>query len=217
MSNRYDLVIFDLDGTLVNSASWFRSNLNVVAARHGFRQIDDAEIDTLRGQSSRAILAHLEIPLWKMPFIAHSLRKMMASNIDQIRLFEGVDALLAHLAKCGVLIAVATSNAEANARRILGESNAKLVDHFACGASFFGKANVFRSVVKQLGADPRRSLAVGDEARDIEAARKAGLAVGAVSWGYATAELLQSQQPDHLFLSIADIQEAVNQDYDSTR
>jgi len=209
MSKRYDLIIFDLDGTLANSAAWFRSNLNRVARRHGFRQIDDAELETLRGRSSKAILAHLEIPPWKMPFIARSMRRIVASDIDQIKLFEGVDALLAHLARNGVLIAIATSNAEVNARRILGESNAKLVSHFACGASFFGKASIFRSVVKQLGADPSRSLAVGDEARDIEAARKAGIAVGAVSWGYATAELLQSQHPDHLFLSMADIQTAI--------
>jgi phosphoglycolate phosphatase len=54
-----------------------------------------------------------------------------------------------------------------------------------------------------------RTIAIGDEARDIDAARKAGLAAGAVSWGYATIDLLRAQQPDYLFASMDDIRHAI--------
>ena len=47
--NRYDLAIFDFDGTLADSAAWFRSRINQVAQRYGFRQVTDEELERLRG------------------------------------------------------------------------------------------------------------------------------------------------------------------------
>jgi phosphoglycolate phosphatase len=102
-----------------------------------------------------------------------------------------------------------TSNSEANVRRILGEDNSQMINEYACGASLFGKASKFHAVIKRRGARADRTIAIGDEARDIEAARKVGLAVGAVSWGYATIDLLQAQQPDYLFSSMDDIRRAI--------
>jgi phosphoglycolate phosphatase len=63
--------------------------------------------------------------------------------------------------------------------------------------------------IKRQGALADRTIAIGDEARDIDAARRAGLAVGAVSWGNATVDLLRAEQPDYLFSSMDDIRRAV--------
>jgi phosphoglycolate phosphatase len=137
------------------------------------------------------------------------MRQLVARDADQIALFEGADALLSSLAAYGVTLAIVTSNSEANVRRILGQGNATRIAHYACGASLFGKASKFRMIMKATGADPSRTIAIGDEVRDLEAARKAGLAAGAVGWGYATVDLLRVQRPDHLFLSMDDIRVAI--------
>ena len=207
--NRYDLAIFDFDGTLADSAGWFRSVINQVALRYGFRQVTDEELEALRGQPSAAVIRSLGLPAWKMPFIANHMRQLVARDAHKIALFEGVDALLSSLAECGVTLAIVTSNSEANVRRILGQENATRIAHYACGASLFGKASKFRTIIKATSADPRRTIAIGDEVRDLEAARKAGLAAGAVGWGYATVDLLRAQRPDHLFLSMDDIRAAI--------
>ena len=207
--NRYDLAIFDFDGTLADSAAWFRSVINHVALRHGFRQVTDEELENLRGKPTAAIIRYLGVPAWKMPFIANTMRQLVARDAHQIGLFHGVDALLSSLVEHGVAIAIVTSNSESNVRRILGEENAKRIDHYACGASLFGKASKFHAIIKRLKANPGRTIAIGDEVRDLEAARTAGLAVGAVSWGYATIDLLRAQQPDYLFLSMDDIRAAI--------
>jgi phosphoglycolate phosphatase len=207
--NRFDLAIFDFDGTLADSAAWFRSVINHVALRYGFRQITDEELDDLRGQPNAAIIRRLGVPAWKLPLIANYMRQLIARDAHQIKLFDGIDALLASLVECGVTIAIVTSNSEANVRRILGERNAKRIDHYACGASLFGKAAKFRSVVKSTKASLDRAIAIGDEVRDLDAARKAGLTAGAVGWGYATVDLLRAQQPDYLFLSMDEIRQAV--------
>jgi phosphoglycolate phosphatase len=207
--NRYDLAIFDFDGTLADSAGWFRSVINQVALRYGFRQVTDEELEALRGQPSAAVIRSLGVPAWKMPFIANHMRQLVARDAHKIGLFEGVDALLSSLAECGVTLALVTSNSEANVRRILGQENATRIAHYACGASLFGKASKFRTIIKATSADPRRTIAIGDEVRDLEAARKAGVAAGAVGWGYATVDLLRAQRPDHLFLSMDDIRAAI--------
>ena len=207
--NRYDLAIFDFDRTLADSAAWFRSVINQVALRYGFRQVTDKELDALRGQPSAAVIRSLGVPTWKMPFIANHMRQLVARDAHKIALFEGVDALLSSLAECGVTLAIVTSNSEANVRRILGQETATRIAHYACGASLFGKASKFRMIMKATGADPSRTIAIGDEVRDLEAARKAGLAAGAVGWGYATVDLLRVQRPDHLFLSMDDIRAAI--------
>jgi phosphoglycolate phosphatase len=137
------------------------------------------------------------------------MRQLVARDAHKIALFEGVDALLSSLAESGVTLAIVTSNSEANVRRILGQETATRIAHYACGASLFGKASKFRTIIKATSADPRRTIAIGDEVRDLEAARKAGLAAGAVGWGYATVDLLRAQRPDHLFLSMDDIRAAI--------
>ena len=206
---RYDLAIFDFDGTLADSAAWFRSTINHVAQRYGFRQVADAELDELRGQRSIDIIRYLGVPTWKMPFIARYMRQLVARDAHLIGLFEGVDTLLTWLVERDVAIAIVTSNSEANVRRILGEDNSRRINHYACGASLLGKTSKFHAVVKRQGTSAERVIAIGDEARDIEAARKAGLAVGAVSWGYATTDLLRAQQPDYLFSSMEEIRCAI--------
>jgi phosphoglycolate phosphatase len=207
--NRYDLAIFDFDGTLADSAGWFRSVVNHVALRYGFRQVTDEVLEDLRGQSSAAIIRYLGVPAWKMPFIAAYMRQLVARDAHQIALFDGIDALLSSLVECGVTIAIVTSNAEANVRRILGEQNSRRIDHYACGASLFGKAAKFRSVIKITKVHPDRTIAIGDEVRDLEAARKAGVSAGAVGWGYATVDRLRAEQPDYLFFSTDEIRQAV--------
>ncbi len=206
---RYDLAIFDFDGTLADSAAWLRSTINDVARRYGFRQITDAELEELRGQRTTDIIRYLGVPIWKIPFIARYMRQLVARDAHLIGLFQGVDALLSGLAECDVAIAIVTSNSEANVRRILGQDNSRRIRDYACGASLLGKASKFHAVIKRQGASADRTIAIGDEARDIDAARKAGLDAGAVSWGYATIDLLRDHQPDYLFASMDDIHRAI--------
>ncbi|HYC02606.1 MAG TPA: HAD hydrolase-like protein [Azospirillaceae bacterium] len=205
----YDLVIFDFDGTLADSARWFAGVLNGVAARYGFRQLSEAEFAMLRGRDNREIVRYLGVPGWKLPFIANHMRGLMTRDAGLIRPFPGTPDLLRTLAGRGVRIAVVTSNTEANVRRILGSETAALIGRYACGVGLFGKAAKFRAVVKAEAVPPARVLCIGDEARDIEAARDAGLDSAAVSWGYAAPDLLRSLGPTLFFERMEEIPDAI--------
>jgi phosphoglycolate phosphatase len=204
----YSLVILDLDGTLSDSLPWFRRHVNNVADRFGFRRVAEDEVEPLRRLGSRDILKRLDVPLWKLPLIARHMRRLKAEHIGDIPLFPGVDAMLRRLHDAGLRLALVSSDNEANARTQLGAS-ADLFAFFECGASIFGKAAKFRSVLRRAGATPAQAIAIGDELRDIEAARAAGIACAAVTWGYAAPEALGALAPDLLLERMEDIAAAL--------
>jgi len=202
---RYALAILDLDGTLADSLPWFRAHVNDVADRFGFRRVAEEDIEPLRRAGTREILARLKVPRWKLPMIARYMRRLKTAHLGEIPLFPGAEAMLRRLHEGGVRLALVSSDTEANARAQLGTANAALISDFACGASLYGKAAKFRRVLKRAAVPPTSAIAIGDEVRDIEAARAAGLACGAVTWGYAAPETLRALKPDLLLERMEDI------------
>lgn len=95
------LAIFDFDGTLANSFPWFVGVLNGVADRYGFNRVQADEVELLRGYDARQIMRHLQVPGWKLPFIANHMRRLMARDIDGIRLFDGVPDMLRAITERG--------------------------------------------------------------------------------------------------------------------
>jgi phosphoglycolate phosphatase len=202
------LVIFDLDGTLVDSFPWFLRTINDVADRFGFRRVADGDVEALRHAGTREILSRLEVPLWKLPMIARHMRRLKSEQASGIALFGGADAMLHKLAGAGLRLALVSSDGEANARVKLGTA-AALFSDFDCSASIFGKSAKFRRVLRRAAAAPARTIAIGDEIRDIEAARAAGIACGAVTWGYAAPRALRELGPDLVFERMDDIARAL--------
>lgn len=206
---RYKLVIFDFDGTLADSGDWFLSIADDVAERFRFRRVAQEEIEGLRGHTTREVIRYLGIPRWKLPIIARHLHKRLASETHKISLFDGIESMLATLQAAGVRLALVTSNAEDNARAILGPTNMARFEQIECGASLFGKAPRYRRVLKHTGLSAVDVLSVGDETRDITAARKVGIDAAAVLWGYARRDVLTALTPALTFESPADVITAV--------
>ena len=194
----YRLVVFDFDGTLADSFPWFSSVINDVADRYRFRRVAPHETDALRGMDARAIVRHLGIPAWKLPCLSRHMHRLAARDIGRIPLFPGIPDLLATLDGAGLRLGIASSNAETNIRTALGPAAAH-VRHFACGASLFGKARRLGALIRDAGFAPSETLYIGDEIRDHIAAREAGCAFAAVTWGYTRADALAAEGPAHLF------------------
>lgn len=193
----YELIIFDLDGTLADSFPFFVSVHNSLADRHGFRHIAPAEVEPLRRLSAREVMRHVGLPRWKLPLVARSFVRLMREA--DVRLFDGVAEALESLHARGAAIALVSSNASGNCRRILGEDLWRRLAHIECGVSIFGKRRRIARVLKATHTPPRRAIYVGDQITDAQAARAAGVAFGAVAWGYGAPQSLQRLQPDHLF------------------
>jgi phosphoglycolate phosphatase len=154
----YALVIFDLDGTLVDSFPFFMRNLNAVADRFGFRRVEASEVEALRHASTAEILARLEIPRWKLPRLARHFRQLKAEQAATIALFPGVSDMLQSLAEGGLRLALVSSDSETNARRKLGPT-AELFAYYDCTAALFGKPSRFRRVLKRARVEAAQAIA----------------------------------------------------------
>jgi phosphoglycolate phosphatase len=143
-----------------------------------------------------------------------------------MKLVAGVAELLAAVSATGVRQGILSSNSEHNIRRTLRAHGAE--GHFAFVVGYprlFGKGKALRRVVRAEGGgsfwrklrelpragrlDGGEVLYVGDEVRDIDAARKAGVRVAAVTWGFHTAEFLRSGKPDFVVNDARELLELV--------
>lgn len=204
---RYPLVIFDLDGTLADSFPWFIGSLNTVADHFRLRRVGEHEIEPLRRADVPEILKHLGVSRWRLPMIARYMRQLKSTQLDTISLFPGVEETLRALKASGVTLTLVSSDSEQNAKVVLGPENAALFSQYNCSAALFGKAGKFRRVMKRAGLKPHQVLAIGDEVRDLNAARAAGIDFAAVTWGYTAPEKLRTFHPDIVFERMDDIRE----------
>lgn len=202
---KYQLAIFDFDGTLANSLPRMLKIFNRLAEEYRFRKIADEDIETLRTLEIRQMLKKLGIPFWKLPGIARRLRQLISSETDQIALFPGVDEFLKHLMERGIRLAIVSSNSWENIQQILGPQNSALFDFTECSASIFGKRPKLRKVLRKSGITHAHSIYIGDEVRDLHAAKAEKLPFGAVTWGYTPVNIFTPHQPQEIFDSVADM------------
>jgi phosphoglycolate phosphatase len=205
----YKLVIFDFDGTLADSFPYFLRTVNTLASMYNFPKIDPENVDQLRGLDARQMMKQARLPAWKIPLIARSFIRLMARDIDQIKLFENIAELLKKLTEAGVRLAIVSSNSEANIRQVLGQECSSLITFYGCGTSIFGKQHKFRKAMATCGVMSAETLCVGDEIRDIEAAREATIAFGGVAWGYTRPDVLEAYTDISIFYTASDISRAV--------
>lgn len=216
-TRRYQLVLFDFDGTLADSLQWFGAAVNELADELGFRRVEAEAVETLRGLAPRQIMKALGLTWWKVPAVSRRMRELMARDAARIGVFPGVPEMLRALADAGLKLGLVTSNAEANVRRVLGPDSARLFAHWSCGVSLFGKAARFRGVVREARVLPREVICIGDEQRDHEAARAAGVDFGAVTWGFNTRAALTATRPALVFERVDEIARVLTRLLESDR
>lgn len=201
---RYRLAIFDFDGTLADSFPWVLGAMNDVADRFNFRRVREDELDELRRCDAREVMRRLGVRRWKLPMIARYVRTRMAADVAQIALFEGAAEMIEQLSQAGVKLAVVSANGENTIRTVLGP-HARQFGSFAAGVSLFGKRGKLLRVSRLAGVSPRDALVIGDEIRDLQAAKAARMAFGAVSWGLTQGEALGARGADMVFRQMSDI------------
>jgi phosphoglycolate phosphatase len=202
---KYKLIIFDFDGTLADSFQWFARAINLAAAKFKIRQVAPNEFEMLRGLNAKAILKHLHVPFWKIPRLGNYMRTLMNQEIGQIHLFPGIEKMLQVLKKQGAVLGLVSSNSWENIQQVLGEENARLFAFPQCGVSIYGKSAQLRKILRASAIAPLSTIYIGDEIRDLEAARAVKINFGAVAWGYTHFEALQAAGPEKLFCHVNEL------------
>ena len=188
-------VVFDLDGTLVDTAPDLIGTLNLMLADAGLPTVPPASARHLVGRGARHLLEHgfreagADLSRERADALAERFVDLYLERIaDESRPFEGVEAALDELAAAGARLAVCTN-------KLTGLSNA-LLDALGLASRFAAvlgpdaaarrkpDADHLLRTIERAGGDPARAVMVGDSETDVGAARNAGVPVIVVSFGY---------------------------------
>jgi phosphoglycolate phosphatase len=201
---RYEMLLWDFDGTLADTLGMSVRLYNELAGRHGFRPIDDPQ--AVRRLSTLAFLRAHGISLARLPAFRREFLARQRAVIHAIRLFPDLPETLRAIHGRGVRLGVLSSNDRDNILACLdGSGVANLFDFVVGYVRLLGKARALRRVLKDRGLGAAELLYVGDEVRDVEAARRAGVDVAAVTWGYHERDVLAGVSPTHLVTRPGDI------------
>ncbi len=193
--HRQRAVIFDFDGTIADSWPAIIQVAEGVMKRK--RPYNEEEITALRDMPLPELMKVLGVPKWKLPILLYRGRRMLRARMHGIPLHEGMATTLEQLHAKGVPLYVLSSNSTENVQKYLQWH--KLTHCFSGvygGASLFGKASRLLKLIDETGTSVTDSWYVGDEMRDVTAARAVGLRVASVTWGYNTRAALLSKEPD---------------------
>ena len=206
---KYKLIIFDFDGTLANTFPWMLRIAARVAEKYHYSLPDQSQIEIFRGYDARKLMRIYKVSIWKLFRMARDVNTWMSKDIHQISLFGGVDRLLRCLREQGIQLALVSSNTLENVRNVLGPDLFDCFQYFECGVTVFGKSRKFKKILRKSGMRPAESICIGDEIRDVQAARKAQIPFGAVTWGYTRGDALRALEPHELFTSVDEMAEKV--------
>lgn len=216
----YDLISFDLDGTLVDTADEIAEAANRALASHGIARLPQAEITGLIGGGTRELMRKLLARRFlEQPSLARTVQPdaVLASFDEHYAVTIGLSAApypgcreaLSQLMQAGVRLACTTNKESRHARRVLAVTRLDgFFDLVIGGDSLAEKKphhSVLEHVLRTLRASAERSAHVGDSTIDVEAARNAGVRAWAVPYGYNGGKPIASANPDCVFPSLLDV------------
>ncbi len=190
------IVVFDLDGTLVDTAPDLLDSLNACLDAEGVKRANPAEMRSFVGFGARVMI--------ERAFAAHGKRladgqldHLFAAFIEDYTAgmpgkstpYPGVIAALDRLATAGYRLAVCTNKFEAMSRRLLGALGLDSRFAVVCGQDTFPYRKPdprhLTGTIMAAGGDADRALMVGDSRTDIDTAKAAGIPIVAVDFGYS--------------------------------
>jgi phosphoglycolate phosphatase len=209
-SLRYRAVLFDLDGTLVDSYDALTEAVNYARREHGLHELSGAHIRDFVGDGLEKLLQRAFDTLHVPPSVTDAFE----SRYDEIccqesKVLADVEATLAELHGAGVLMAVCTNKPTAFSKKILDFLELSPYFRAIVGPDLAGarkpQAEHVLHTLAATSCAPGEALFVGDMPIDVHAARNSGIAVAVVATGSSSVDALRAAAPDHYLERFSDL------------
>jgi phosphoglycolate phosphatase len=197
IASRFDTVIYDLDGTLIDSAKDMQVAVSRVLADHGLPPVSEDDVRIFMGQGSKVTMNKAFAKYGKVldeenlsAVTREFVRYYEADPVGHTTAFDGVPEVVARFDRLGLKQGVCTNKFERPSRMIL--EHLKLMPPIAdlAGADTFPVRKPdprhILMLVERMGRSPEKAVMIGDSIHDVHAAHAAGLPAVLVSWGYTT-------------------------------
>lgn len=204
-------IIFDFDGTLVDSLLLGLEGVNQLADRFSYPTFEDTDYIRARGVK-QLIKEDLGLRWYQFPIYLRALKKQLIPHMSKLELNEGVDEMLRTLYQKAQLY-VLTSNIRPAVDFVIEQYDLDLFEGVYAGTSLFKKHRKLQRLLRKHQLEAKEAVYVGDEVRDIVACRRIGMPIVSVSWGFNSAEVLAEAGPNHLAHSPAELQQILEAYY----
>jgi phosphoglycolate phosphatase len=212
-------VVFDLDGTLVDTAPDLINALNFVLDREGLPPVPLHSARNMIGAGARRLIERgLEVEgrvagLEDITRLTRDFINYYAAHIADIsRPFHGLEGALDDLSARGYRFAVCTNKLEWLSKLLLDRLGMSWRFSAICGADTFGVSKpdpaILRQTIARAGGEPSAAIMVGDAGPDIGVARRAGIPVIGVEFGY-TEVPIADLKPDRVISHMRELPAAV--------
>ncbi len=204
MSKQKKVIIFDFDGTLADTAPLIRKIYNEIAERDGLKEMTEEIYADLRKGSLKDARRWSGIRFWQFPRMVWSVRKLLNLESEKVKLFPGIVDLVATLEAEGHDLYILSRNSPDTIYRVL--ERYKLKNKFTVlhlkKRNLGSKSATILSLIRKKSLSRSTIWMVGDEVRDIQAARRARIKSVAVDWGLQDEAILSLQRPTHLVTTV---------------
>ncbi|MBX3647910.1 MAG: HAD-IA family hydrolase [Rhodocyclaceae bacterium] len=212
MGRNYRLVVFDWDGTLLDSAGAIVACMRAAAIDLDLPPPDEKTARHVIGLGLHDALSQAmpDVPSSEYQRVAERYRHHYLAQDHQLSLFAGARELVEELSQTGCLLGVATGKSRLGLNRALETSGLKRYFHATrCADECSSKPapDMLREIMDQLDTVPDQTLMIGDTIHDLQMAKNAGVGALAVGYGAHSREVLQAERPLGLFDEFAQLTE----------
>jgi len=200
MARQFDLVVFDWDGTLMDSAGAIVRAIVAACEDLGVARPTEERARHVIGLGLEDALRHAvpDLAAADYPRMADRYRHHYLASDQELSLFEGAREMVEWLDARQVLLAVATGKSRQGLERALGHSGLGTLFHATrCADECFSKPHpaMLEELMDELGVARERTVMIGDTIHDLQMARNAGVAAVAVSFGAHPRTVLEAERP----------------------
>lgn len=197
---RYELIVFDWDGTLMDSAAAIVRAIQAACRDLGLTEPTDTQARHVIGLGLADALQHAvpDLPAARYPEMVERYRHHYLSRDHELLLFDGVETMIGDLGAAGHRLAVATGKSRAGLDRALNHSGLRASFHASrCADECFSKPHpqMLEELMLEFAMTPDQILMIGDTSHDLQMAANAGVAALAVSYGAHPVEHLLEHAP----------------------
>jgi len=185
------VVIFDFDGTIADTINFIRTIFN-------FPETKNINWEELKSKETKEIFKDLGIPLIEIPFILKKVRDILHQEVEKIKPIEGIEKALFKIKENHCQLGILTSCPQKTVAKFLKINNLDFFDFVYSESNIFNKAEKLNNLLKEKKFNPQNVFYVGDETRDVEAAKKVGVKTVAVTWGFNSEKILKEKKPDYV-------------------